>query len=140
MGTLRYRIRKMEKEQGAVAVEFALLLPALLLLIVGMIQFGIIFNYYISVTHAAREGVRWAALHHVESEVQQKAIDAAPSLKPPLVQSDITVSNPAPTIEDQGEPVTVTVSYQVPIDVPFMDSFFPGGYLTLVTKATQRIE
>ncbi len=130
----------LKREKGAVAVEFALILPVLLLLLFGIIQFGILFNYYISITHAAREGVRWAALEHVESEVKQKTIDAAPSLNPALAESDIAVSNPAPTIEDQGDPVTVTVSYSVPIDVPLMDTFFPGGNITLVTAATQRIE
>ena len=126
-------------EEGGVAVEFALLLPALVLLITGIIQFGILFNNYIAITHAAREGVRWAALEEPESVVKQKAIEAAPSLKPLLAPSNITVSNADPSIEDQGDPVTVTVSYTVPIFIPLIEEFL-GSNVTLQTSATQRIE
>ena len=53
---------KRKNEQGAAAVEFAFVLPILLLLVFGIIEFGLVFNRYISVTHAAREGVRVYAL------------------------------------------------------------------------------
>lgn len=140
MRVLRQVLNNLIKsERGAAAVEFALLLPILVLLVIGIMQFGILFNYYISITHAAREGVRWAALENPESTVKQKTIAAAPSLNPLLTESNITVSNPAPTIENQGDPVTVTVSYTVPIDVPLMQTFL-GSSFTLVSSATQRIE
>ena len=54
------RLRK--DESGAAAVEFAIVLPVLLLLVFGIIEFGLLFNRYITVTHAAREGVRVASL------------------------------------------------------------------------------
>ena len=126
-------------EKGASAVEFALVLPVLVLLVFGIVQFGILFYDYISITHAAREGVRWAALHELEINVKQKTIDAAPSLNPSIAASDITVSNPAPTNDDQGEPVTVTVLYTVPIDLPLMQTFL-GSSVALTSAATQRIE
>jgi len=43
-------------------VEFALVLPVLMLIIVGMLQFGRVFYYWISVNHLANEGARWAAV------------------------------------------------------------------------------
>ena len=49
-------------DRGAAAVEFALVLPLLLLLLGGIIDFGFAFNTQISLTHAAREGVRVEAL------------------------------------------------------------------------------
>ena len=49
-------------ERGAAAVEFALVLPLLLLLLGGIIDFGFALNTQISLTHAAREGVRVEAL------------------------------------------------------------------------------
>jgi Flp pilus assembly protein TadG len=54
--------RAKKDESGAAAVEFAIVLPVLLLLVFGIIEFGLLFNRYITVTHAAREGVRVAAL------------------------------------------------------------------------------
>ena len=54
------RIRSRE-ERGQTLVEFALVLPLLGLLIFGIIQFGIIFNNYVTLTDAARAGARRAA-------------------------------------------------------------------------------
>src|ERR687892_2642184 len=53
---------RMGAEDGAAAVEMALVLPLLLLLVFGIIEFGFIFNRWITVTHSAREGVRQLAL------------------------------------------------------------------------------
>jgi Flp pilus assembly protein TadG len=50
------------RESGAVAVEFALLLPVLLLVLIGTIQFGIVYSQYQVMEGAAREGARCAAV------------------------------------------------------------------------------
>ena len=49
-------------DRGAVAVEFALVLPVLIVLVFGVVDFGRVFFAQISVTQAAREGSRLAAL------------------------------------------------------------------------------
>jgi hypothetical protein len=49
-------------EHGAAAVEFALVVTLLLTLVGGIIDFGLMFNAQISLTHAAREGVRVEAI------------------------------------------------------------------------------
>ena len=54
--------RTRDDERGAVLIEFALVLPLLLLLIVGMFDLGFAFQQYQAVTNAAREGARMAVL------------------------------------------------------------------------------
>jgi Flp pilus assembly pilin Flp len=49
-------------QDGAAAVEFALLLPLLVVLLFGLIQFGTAFNARIQATNAAREGARMAVV------------------------------------------------------------------------------
>lgn len=49
-------------EEGAAAVEFGLIVLPLLLLLGAIIDFGLVFNAQIGLTHAAREGVRVEAL------------------------------------------------------------------------------
>ena len=49
-------------DKGASAVEFAIILPILVILIFGIFEFAIAFNNYITITHAAREGARRAAV------------------------------------------------------------------------------
>jgi Flp pilus assembly protein TadG len=51
-----------DADHGAAAVELALVLPILILLIGGIIDFGLAFNAQISLTHAAREGARVEAI------------------------------------------------------------------------------
>lgn len=53
-------------ERGAAAVEFAIILPLLMTLLLGIIEFGYLFNQQISLTQAAREGAREYAIHYMD--------------------------------------------------------------------------
>ncbi len=77
-------------EDGAAAVEFALVLPVLILLVFGIIEFGFVFNRWLGVTHAAREGVRSLSLGDPDAETDAEA--SAPDLGSPI---DCTASYPA---------------------------------------------
>jgi len=49
-------------QRGVAAVEFALILPVLLLIVFGIINFGLLMYDLSVVTNAAREGARWQAM------------------------------------------------------------------------------
>ena len=57
---LKTRCSRWRSEDGAQLVEFALVLPMLLLVVLGIAEFGFIFQRYEVVTNAAREGARIA--------------------------------------------------------------------------------
>ena len=59
------RACRLGREEGQATVEFAIVIPLLLLLIVGIIEFGKAFNYWIDLNHLANEGARWAAVEKV---------------------------------------------------------------------------
>lgn len=65
------------EDSGAAAVEFALVLPLLLLLVFGIMDFGRAYNMQIALTQAAREGVRVAALGGSGSEASDRTEAAA---------------------------------------------------------------
>ena len=50
------------EERGATLVEFALIMPLLLILVLGVVEFGYLFAQFNEVRHAAREGARYAAV------------------------------------------------------------------------------
>jgi Flp pilus assembly protein TadG len=75
--------RSAPHDRGAAAVEFALLLPMLLLIVFGLIDFGRALNAQITLTQAAREGARLAALG--ESNVVSATQAAATGLSPVTV-------------------------------------------------------
>ena len=64
-------IRKIARdERGQAVTEFAVILPVLLLVLFAIFQFGIIFNNYIQVTAAAREGARKGAVNRTHGELR----------------------------------------------------------------------
>ena len=62
-----------DEDRGAIIVEFALIVPILLVLLVGIINFGVAYNTQIAVQAASREGARALAL----GNCAQGAVDAS---------------------------------------------------------------
>ena len=115
-------MRRGSREQGASAVEFALVLPVLVLLVFGIITFGIVFARTQGMEAAAREGARTASLGRDVSEDRVVAAvrnTAVPFIDVNKVNVVITPTNPK-WCEDTQTLVTVTVSvdpdeYALPI-------------------------
>jgi Flp pilus assembly protein TadG len=68
---------KLRREDGAAAVEFALIVGVLAMLIFGMLQFGLAFFELQNLRGASREGARWAAVGADPTEIKQKVHDAS---------------------------------------------------------------
>jgi TadE-like protein len=62
MASMNLVRRRVRSERGAELIEFALVFPVLLLLVLGMVEFGFLFQRYEVLTNAAREGARIAVL------------------------------------------------------------------------------
>ena len=65
-----------QSERGAELIEFAVVLPLLLLLIAGIVDFGMMFRTYEAVTNAAREGARVGVLPGYDVPDVQARVDA----------------------------------------------------------------
>lgn len=80
------------RERGAAAVEFALILPILLILVGGVIDFGRLFYTQIQLSNAARDGVRLAAMGtaYSSSQIQSRVVTAASPLV--VATSGVTVT------------------------------------------------
>ncbi|MEA2016599.1 MAG: TadE/TadG family type IV pilus assembly protein [Actinomycetota bacterium] len=122
-------------KKGSSAVEFAIILPILIMLILGIVQFGVAYNNYIALTHAAREGARLASvgLHEEDpAAFEQAVIDSAPSVE----IANIDVDYPEGT--EIGDPVRITVEGEIFfIDIPFAGRWGP---IELKGEATMRKE
>lgn len=113
MTALFKRMRRIKSEDGASAVEFALVLPILLLLVFGIIEFGFIFNRWITVTHAAREGVRVYALTDLA-----QGLDAAHAAAPDLFDGQSATCTGGPSAADPKQvEMTCEIDYNLSLYV-----------------------
>lgn len=56
-----------DRQRGVSAIEFAIVLPVLLIIIFGVINLGVLLYNHAVITNAAREGARWASIHNTET-------------------------------------------------------------------------
>jgi TadE-like protein len=120
-------------ERGSAVVEFALVLPVLLMVTLAVVQVGLVARDQLMVVQASRAGAREAAVSVDAPAVRSAVLDAAVGLDPDAL--DVEVSR-AGTI---GEPVTVTVRYAESIRVPLVAWLFPSA-ISLQSSAVARQE
>jgi Flp pilus assembly protein TadG len=114
-------------------VEFALVLPILLLLILAVAQVGVLARDRLLLAQASRAGAREAAITDSEPAVVDAATRAAPGLDPARLQLTIQRTGV------RGAPVTVSVSYDVPVAAVLAGWLLPS-VVTLDAASTTRQE
>lgn len=130
-GTRSRRARAAD-ESGVVAVELAFVLPILVLLLFGIIEFAITYNRVQALHAAAREGARVASQPYAtSSEIKGRVNDA---LEPISFASPVNIAVTPGTSQPcnlrTGERVTVAVTVDEEIDIPL----WPGGPLTVTLE------
>ena len=130
------RLMARRDQEGAAAVEFALLLPLLVLLLFGMIEFGFAFNARIQATNAAREAARRA----VVGIDDWSDVGGLPFWQG--VRQDAGVASISNCVLDTddvlGGTLTVTFDYPLNLRIPFMPN--PPSWQTGTATASMRIE
>lgn len=135
--------RDNRRDSGQSALEFALILPILLAVVVGIFEFGITWNRKQVLTNAAREGARWLVLPNTDAADARNEIDiylTSAGIDPATVTDFI----------DQGSGTTgatVTVQLQLVHELPFIGpildllggSSVPGS-VNLVSTVNMRHE
>ena len=101
---------RLRSERGAAAVEFALILPILVMLVFGITEFGRAFQVQATLASAAREGARVMALQNDPVAARTAVRSASTSLGSVLTDAQIAVT--PTTCSAAGATVTVTISYQ----------------------------
>jgi Flp pilus assembly protein TadG len=121
-------------ERGQTMTEFALVLPLLVLLLFGIIQFGVTFNQYVTLTDAVRAGARKAAVSRHEQDPEGVTADqvrlAGTDLKPADLQITVESSWEA------GDEVEVSASY--PYSIKVLGKTIKSGRMNSTT--TERVE
>jgi Flp pilus assembly protein TadG len=103
-----------KNNKGQAMVETALVLPLLVILIFGIVEFGRIFNAYLIISSVSRDGARWASVGYKGDEVRQLVNQEIVTLNKDNLKIYVSPEND----RNQGGSVNVTVEYDVPLIVP----------------------
>lgn len=142
-------IRKLVRNEKAQSlVEFALILPLLLVILLGIIEFGWFFNAKITLTSAAREGVRVYAImgseEYTNAEISNAVTDAInKATSGLLLEGGKATYIPGGPTQLAGNPEIETVNITVSGTVKSLTNFFnfiTGGAITMKSSASMRIE
>ena len=121
-------------ERGQTAVEFALVAPILIVLLLGIIQVGVAFHDYVTLTDAARAGARKAIVARFSGGSLSDAETAVRNSASDLNQKKLGVSVTDPTWNTPGSVVTVTATYPYSINIPLLGLTLMKGDLTATAK------
>lgn len=147
------RLGRAGGDSGAQAVEFALILPVLLMLVLGIINFGYLFGQKLALNQAVREGARMAVVAgsdrsgyateyaFISAKVQGALGGVVPAADPIKVNeagASLGTTEGCEVLE-VGEQLQVTAQY---VARPLVPTFVPGlnGPFTLTSKAVFRCE
>jgi len=115
---------RLHDERGASAVEFAFIVPLLIVLVLGIAEFGRAFQVSGTLSAAAREGARVMALQNDQAAARATVRNAATSLDPGLTDAQITITPSAcPTVNGGSTNVRLSITYPM----PFLTGFFGTG-------------
>lgn len=116
-------------------VEFALVVPIICLVLFGVLQFGALYNDYVTLTDASRVGARKAAVSrhaaNPAAEAETAARDSAAGLDPAKLEVYV-----AATAWKHGESVTVRTEY--PYEIDLLGFVVASGELH--SETTERVE
>jgi Flp pilus assembly protein TadG len=126
--------RNIASEQGQTMTEFAIILPLFVVLLFGVIQFGIAFNNYVTLTDAARAAARKAAVSRESGNPAGACVSAAQSAAADLKLANLTVT--CSSTWQPGSDVTVTGTY--PYSIKLLGWSVKSG--NLKTEIKERVE
>ena len=122
------------RDEGQALVEFTLVLPLFVVLVLAIAQFGVAFHHYLVLTDAVRAGARKAAVSRQESDPAGVASDQVRSSASDLDLTKLSVN----VSSDWQAAHDVTVSASYPYQINLLGLVVASGQLK--SSTTERVE
>ena len=105
--------RRRDRGRGQSLVEFALIFPILILILVAIFDLGRLVFAYNTITNAAREATRYGIVNQTEASIQAEAINQATSLGLVNANVDVEFCNADASVCNKTKPTTLDSLVQV---------------------------
>ncbi|HMF93569.1 MAG TPA: TadE/TadG family type IV pilus assembly protein [Vicinamibacterales bacterium] len=141
--------RRLRSERGAELIELAIVLPILLLVFAGIVDFALAMQRFVTLNNAAREGARIAVLPgYTQTDVQNRVTQYVregtgdPTASPTTVLTNVSIAPSGPAPAFPAAQVTVTLTHSYLFLGPVSGLLGGGSFssITLTSRSTMRIE
>ena len=124
-------------QDGQAMVELALILPILLMLCLGIFEFGRILGSFMIINNLARDGARFGVVGHDDLEITNRVISGHAWLD----ENNMTVTiSPSFANRNAGDALEVNVDYSVPLMTSFFASIINENTVPLSAQCSMRVE
>jgi hypothetical protein len=120
--------RALRPDRGASAVEFAIVAPLLIVLVLGIINFGALFGQQLALHHAVREGARAAVVQSTGQGADVPALVQGAVSGIAMDPADVAVTSGACAGDGGKENLTVTATYPAELLAPMPIPGFPDSF------------
>ncbi|WP_291632501.1 TadE/TadG family type IV pilus assembly protein [Clostridium sp.] len=129
-------MKSLRNEKGQSLVEFAILLPIILLLLMGILEFGLMLNSYLTINNSAREGARLGIVAGSNIEIEELINNSSPNLDTANLVVNIT---PVEGSRQSGDTLTVEIIYNYQVIIPIISNIL-NNVVVLKAQTSMRIE
>lgn len=123
--------------RGQSLVEVALVLPILLIIMLGLLDFGRAYYIQVALRDAADEGAVYASIRPNDTTGIELRVVQASTVLFDIDPDTVSVIYPPNLVP--GAPITVTIDHLMPIYTPFVQGMVSDGVLTITGQATHPI-
>ena len=153
MSNRRSLVKRSNDDEGAVLIEFALVIGLFFMLVFGMVDFGLAINTKTQITNAGREGARLGTVNLVPGAVEARVREVAADLDQTVLVVTVTCEKPDDTpctgpgfpagdIQNasEGDSVVVTIDYQYNLITPLPGFIDSDNKIDLKSVTEMRVE
>ncbi len=134
-------MKRLKNEKGQAMVEFAVILPILLILIMGIIDFGWLFYNQLALNNSCREGARFAVVNTGKQNRAELIENRVNSVTPPQLLEDLEITLTWSNLVQplQGD-ITVKLDTQIVVLTPVLGIFSENQKRSLTAEVTMKVE
>lgn len=126
----------LSSKKGQSLVETALVLPIIVLILMGIIDFGLLFNNYLVLNNASREAARIAAVGSTDANIITSISNMTSTLDQTKIVTTIT---PSEAYRKKGDEVTIIIEFNNALLTPVISAIIPNP-VHLKAKTVMRVE